>query len=186
MDDNQIVELYWQRDETAIEETAQKFGSYCHSIAYNILGNHEDAEECTNNTYLNAWNAIPPTRPGRLSTFLGKITRNLSFDVFKQYHAKKRGGGQVELALNELEECIPSPDPTTQAIDELELTESLNRFLRGLPASKRKIFLLRYWYVLPVREIALQCGSSESNISSTLFRVRKELKLHLEKEEILL
>lgn len=106
MEDREIVNLYWERNSNAIKETASKYGGYCKAIAKNILGNNEDAEECVNDIYLNTWNSIPPNRPNVLSTYLGKITRNLSFDRFRHRHADKRGGGEIELVLDELGECV--------------------------------------------------------------------------------
>ena len=186
MDDNKIIDLYWERSELAISETANKYERYCYSISYNILYSEEDAEECVNDTYLSAWKSMPPHRPARLATFLGKITRNLSLNRFKQYKAEKRGLGQTALTLSELEECIPAPDSMEQATDEAVLVESLNRFLYGLPKIKRNIFIRRYWYMNSIRDIAQQAHMSESKVASMLFRLRNELKLHLEKEGILL
>ncbi len=184
MDDSKIIELYWERSENAIAETAKKYSNYCRRISYNILRNDEDAEECVNDTYLNAWNSMPPHRPNRLSTFLGKITRNLSLNKYKQYTAKKRGSGQTELVLSELEECIPGATDVEQAVDEIILTEALNRFLANQPQKKRIVFSQRYWYLMPIKEIAEQWSMSESQTKSMLFRIRNELKLHLEKEGI--
>lgn len=186
MKDHEIVELYWKRDETAITETANQYGSYCHAISYNILNNAEDAEECVNDTWLGAWKTMPPQRPNRLAAFLGKITRNLSLNRFKQYAAEKRGGGQTELALSELEDCIPAPGMVDQIIEEDALVESLNRFLYAQLEQKRNIFIRRYWYLYPIRDIAEAYGMSESKIASLLFRMRNELKKHLEKEGIAL
>jgi RNA polymerase sigma-70 factor (ECF subfamily) len=186
MDDQQIIDLYWARSENAISETAKKYGKYCHAIAYHILHNDEDSEECVNDTYLNAWEAMPPHRPHRLSAFLGKITRNLSLDRYKRLAAEKRGSGQVPLALNELLECVPTADSTEKVVDDLALTESLNRFLGTLSVDSRKIFLRRYWYLIPVKEIAADFSISESKVKMSLLRSRKELKQFLEKEGITL
>jgi len=186
MKDHEIVELYWKRSEAAITETADRYGSYCHAISYNILNNTEDAEECVNDTWLGAWKSMPPQRPNRLATFLGKITRNLSLNRFKQYAAEKRGGGQTELALSELEDCIPAPTTVEQIVEEETLVDSLNRFLYAQPEQKRNIFIRRYWYLYPIRDIAEAYGMSESKIASLLFRMRNELKKHLEKEGIAL
>ena len=186
MKDHEIVELYWKRDETAITETANQYGNYCHAISYYILNNAEDAEECVNDTWLGAWKTMPPQRPNRLATFLGKITRNLSINRFKQYAAEKRGGGQTELALSELEDCIPAPTTVEQIVEEEVLVDSLNRFLYAQPEQKRNIFIRRYWYLYPIRDIAGAYGMSESKIASLLFRMGNELKKHLEKEGIAL
>ncbi|WP_343210653.1 sigma-70 family RNA polymerase sigma factor [Anaerolentibacter hominis] len=186
MDDRQIVELYWERSESAISETADKYGRYCHCISYNILHSNADAEECVNDTYLGAWNAMPPHRPSQLATFLGKITRNLSLNRFKQYTAQKRGLGQTELALSELENCVPAAGGVDEATDEMVLIESLNTFLSHLPKIKRQIFVRRYWFLSSIKDISEEYSMSESKVTSMLFRIRADLKLHLEKEGIIL
>ena len=184
MNDEEIITLYWKRDEKAIAVTAERYGSYCHSISYNILPNTEDAQECVNDTWLGAWKSMPPHRPGRLSAYLGRITRNLSLNRFKHYTAEKRGLGQTSLVLSELEECIPAENSVEQYIEEMDLARSINRFLYAQPRQKRNIFIRRYWYLCPIRDIAASSGMSESKITSLLFRMRNELKAHLEKEEI--
>lgn len=184
MEDREIVELYWQRDEAAIAESAAKYGKYCGSIAYNILHSSEDSEECVNDTYLRAWNAIPPHRPNRLSTFLGKITRNLALNKYKGYNAKKRGEGQMELILSELEECISAKNRVEGLVDELAVVEAVNGFLAELPKLNRVVFVRRYWYLDSVKSISERLSMSENRIASMLFRMRKELKVHLEKEGI--
>jgi len=186
MKDQEIVDLYWERKESAISATAEKYGAYCHSISYNILHNHEDAEECVNDTYLRAWRSMPPRRPERLSAYMGKITRNLSLNQFKQYTAEKRGLGQTEAVLSELEDCIPADTGVEQALDERVLIGAISQFLRGQPQQKRSLFVRRYWYLCPIREIAESCGMSESKVTSLLFRMRNQLKAHLEKEGITL
>ncbi|MDR1131247.1 MAG: sigma-70 family RNA polymerase sigma factor [Oscillospiraceae bacterium] len=186
MEDSKIIDLYWKRAEIAIGETAKKYSRYCHAISFNILHNREDAEECVNDTYLKAWNAIPPKRPNCLAAFLGKITRNLSLDKFKKYSADKRGHGQMEIALSELDEVIPSATSVEQAIDEKELAESLDRFLGGLPKQKRMMFVQRYWYLMSIQTMAEQFSISESQAKSALFRIRNELKSHFEREGVVL
>jgi RNA polymerase sigma-70 factor (ECF subfamily) len=186
LEDRKIIDLYWERSETAIRETTNKYSRYCHAIAFNILQNHADAEECVNDAYHNAWNAIPPKRPNCLATFLGKITRNLALDKCKKYTAEKRGRGQMELALSELDEVLPSTTSVEQAIGEKEFVELLNRFLESLPQQKRMLFVQRYWYLLPIKTMAEQFSISESQVKSTLFRTRRELKSHLEREGVLL
>ena len=186
MDDRQIVDLYWERSETAISETSKKYGKYCSYIAYNILHNREDCEECVNDTYMRAWGAMPPKRPNRLSVFLGKITRNLSLNRYEKYTAKKRGAGQVTFVLEELKECVPTADHAEQVIDDMLLPETLNRFLAGLPEERRKFFMRRYWYLSPVREIASDFSVSESRVKMSLLRSRNELRALLEKEGIVL
>lgn len=182
MEDTQIVALYWERNESALTETQEKYGRYCHSIAYRILCSHEDAEECVNDTYQRAWQAIPPHRPGMLGTFLGKITRRLALDRYKAYTAEKRGGGQTELVLDELADCIPTKE--ANPADDVVLRDALNRFLYGLPADTARVFLRRYWYVNSVAEISEACGMSESKVKTLLFRTRNSLKQFLEKEGI--
>lgn len=186
MDDGQIVALYWARSEAAISETADKYGRYCRYIAYSILCNHEDAEECVNDTYIRAWGAMPPQRPSRLSVFLGKITRNLSLNKYEKGMAKKRGLGQVPLVLDELADCIPAADSVERALDDAVLTEVFNRFLSGLPKEARMVFMRRYWYVSSVNEIAADCGFSPSKVKMLLLRARNELKRILEKEGVTL
>lgn len=186
MEDDKIIDLYWERSQIAISQTANKYGQYCHYISYNILHNYEDAEECVNDTYLGAWRSMPPQRPNNLSTFLGKITRNLSINRYQLYNAKKRGHGQTELVLSELDDCVPSSDYVAQATDELVLVESINHFLYNLPPIKQQIFVCRYWYLSSIKDIADQYGVTESKVASMLYRLRNELKLYLEKEGITL
>ena len=137
MKDEEIVDLYWARSEEAIAVTAEKYGKYCHTIAFNILHNDGDSEECVNDTYLRAWESIPPMRPERLSTFLGKITRNLSLDRYRRDNAEKRGRGEVPLALEELRECLAAGDGEDIAVDDLLLTDIFNRFLSALTPEAR-------------------------------------------------
>ncbi len=184
MKDCEIVELYWQRKEAAITASAEQYGNYCHTIAYNILHNTEDAEECVNDTWVGAWNSIPPHRPERLSTYFGKITRHLSLNRFNAYTAKKRGLGQTALALSELEDCIPAAVTVEKAIDNHLLADAINRFLYAQPTQKRHIFIRRYWHLSSVKEIAAAFAMSESAVTSTLFRMRHDLKNHLEREGI--
>ena len=176
MDDAKIVQLYWDRNEQAILATADKYGNYCASIAKNILGNHEDAEECVNDTYLNAWNSMPPHRPSILSTFLGKIVRNLSIKRYKHNTADKRGGGQATVVLDEIAEFVSDADSVEQEIDRKELATAIDRFLDRLPADKRNIFICRYWYFDSISDIANRFRMTENNVSVTLNRLR--LKLH--------
>ena len=183
MEDKQIIDLYWQRSEDAIVQTAGKYGGYCRSIAWNILYHSEDAEECVNDTYLRAWDTIPPQRPRVLQTYIGKITRNLSLDRWRKNHAQKRDGG-VFLALEELSECIPCSDGNFS--EDLAIREALNGFLRSLKPEHRKIFLRRYWYLSSVKEIAEDYGISESKVKMLLLRTREKLRVHLESEDIVL
>lgn len=186
MKDTEIIDLYWKRDETAIEVTAGQYGGYCQSISCHILHDVRDAEECVNDTWLRAWEAMPPQRPGCLCAWLGKITRNLSLNRFRQYTADKRGRGQTELALSELEDCIPDRSDVEQAVEERVLIQAINQFLYEQPRRKRDIFIRRYWYLCPIREIAENYGISEAKTASVLFRMRNALKAYLEKEGITL
>lgn len=184
MEEKQIIDLYWARSERAIDETARKYGKFCHSIAFNILANRQDSEECVSDTYLQAWNVIPPRRPNKLSAFLGKITRNLALKKYEKSNAQKRGGGQVVLALEELAECIPDPDTVERQVDDRILADKLNLFLSQLSAENRKIFLRRYWKLDSVKEIANAFGITESKVKMSLMRTRGRLRNFLEQEGI--
>lgn len=186
MKDQEIIDLYWRRDEAAISATADTYGKYCYCIAYNILHNNEDADECVNDTWLNAWESIPPQKPNRLATYLGKITRNLSLNRYSLRTAQKRGMGQVELTLSELEECVPAQTDLEQIVDEMVLVDAIEAFLHAQSRTARSIFIGRYWYLYPIRELADAYRMSESKVVSLLFRMRNKLKLHLEKEGICL
>lgn len=181
MEDQKIIDLYWQRSEQAIQETDSKYGGYCYSIAYNILTNREDSEESVSDTYLAAWRAMPPKRPGTLSAFLGKITRHLSIDRWRRRTAEKRGG-EIVLALEELEDCISDGLSAEDAVQKKELTLFINRFLDALPETERNVFLCRYWYVDGVQDIADTLGFSVSKVNSMLHRTRQKLRRALERE----
>ena len=183
MEDERIIELYWNRDQRAIRETDGKYGKLLGGIAWNLLRSREDSEECVNDTYLRAWNAIPPQRPGALRAWLARITRNLSLDRWKTRQAEKRGGG-AEVLLGELEDCVPVARGPEQALEDQALAELLNAFLRGLSREGRAIFLRRYWYGQGVAEIAGDLGCGEGKVKSSLFRSRKALREFLEKEGI--
>ncbi|MBQ3027795.1 MAG: sigma-70 family RNA polymerase sigma factor [Lachnospiraceae bacterium] len=182
MDDTQIVELYWARKESAIEETAAKYGSYCRSIAHNILNNQDDAEECVNDTWLGAWNSMPPHRPSVLSTFLGKLTRRISIDKWRHVNAKKRGDGQLPLILSELEDCISDGKSIEEETERKLLAEVIAAFVKSLPETEQKVFLCRYWYMDSVGAIASRFRFSESKVKSMLSRTREKLRVRLEKE----
>lgn len=184
MSDEEIIELFWQRSEDAIAAATERLGSTLQAIARNILGNDCDAGECVNDAYYQAWKAIPPNRPQSLSAYLSRITRNIALNRYGRAKAQKRGGGQVELALSELEDCIPTIVSLEQGAEEGEAAACIEAFLRAQPKEKRQVFVRRYWYLSPLREIARDYGISESKVKSMLFRMRKELKACLDKEGI--
>lgn len=186
MEDKQIIELYWNRFESAIEETSRKYGRFCFSIANNILRNKEDSEECVNDSYLRVWNAVPPERPKSLKAFLGKITRNLALHMWEKRQTKKRGADAVTVALEELLECIPSMSNVEQLTEQIVLVEVLNQFLGVLEQEKRCIFMARYFYFYSIKEIASLYNISESKVKMTLLRSREILRKMLEKEGIVL
>lgn len=186
MKDTEILDLYWKRDERAIEETQKSYGNYCYSIAFHILHAKEDSEECVNDTWMRAWKAIPPNRPQRLALFLGTITRNLSFDRWKHKNALKRGNGEMEATLEELEECVPAARTTEDVVEEAELQRCINRFLGSLKERERNIFLRRYWYAEECSEIAERYGMKLNTVKTTLFRIRGKLKNYLEQEGVVL
>ena len=185
MDDSRILELYWARSENAIAETQTKYGKYLFGIAYNVLYSNEDAEECVNDTYLKAWESMPPHRPNRLSAFLGRITRNISLDRYDTLRAQKQSGC-TELALDELGECVPDAYSDLPVSEELALKNAINGFLSSLPTRTRIIFVRRYFYLCSVSEIAESMEMSESNVKVTLLRARQKFKERLEKEGIVI
>ena len=185
MDDSEIIELYFQRSEEAVTQTASKYGKYCYQIAYHILSSREDSEESVNDTYLAAWNTMPPRRPNILSAFLGKLTRYISLDRWKKRSAQKRGGGQVALSLEELEECISGGDDPEKEVDRKELLRYLNRFLDALPETQRRVFVCRYWYLESIPEIAARFAFSESKVTAMLHRLREKLRARLQLEGLL-
>ena len=182
MDDTQIIDLYWDRDQGAITATAGKYGSFLHALSWNILRSHHDAEECVNDTYFRAWNAMPPQRPAILSAFLGKVTRNLALNRYKARSAQKRQGDAFALSLEELDDCAPalsSPDDEAMAA---ELGQSISAFLRTQSEEVRSMFILRYFYCDSIEEISARFGCGESRVKTTLLRTRRKLKEHLMKE----
>ena len=184
MDDRQLIALYNSRSETAITESDKKYGKYLRYIANNILRDLQDTEECVSDTYLSAWNTIPPQNPSRLSTYLGKITRNLALDRYRVNTAEKRGGGQVMASLSELSECIGQPDSCDNVADGIVLANALNGFLAELQSDDRKIFVQRYWYFCQVNEIAEDLGMSQSKVKMSLLRSSNKLRQLLEKEGV--
>jgi RNA polymerase sigma-70 factor (ECF subfamily) len=182
MDDKTIVDLYFLRNEDAIGLTEEKYGPYCYSIAYNILSNREDAQESVSDTYLAAWNAIPPRRPSVLSAFLGKLTRHISIDRWRQRTAAKRGGGEVAVALEELSECVAGLQNIELEYERKELMKAYTRFLKELPETERRVFLGRYWYMESIEAIATKFGFSQSKVKMLLQRTRIKLRLRFEEE----
>lgn len=182
MDDARIVSLYWERNEQAIKESESKYGGYCHAIAYRILTDQEDADESVNDTWLAAWESMPPHRPSILATYLGKLTRRVSLNRWRDSNRDKRGGGEMSLSLDELAECVPDQQNVERAVELAELTDAVNRFLAGLPMIERDVFVCRYWFVASLREIGEKFEFSESKTKSMLFRTRKKLLAYLEKE----
>lgn len=180
--DEEILALYFRRDEAAVAETEKKYGIYCRHIAARCLPRTEDCEECLSDLYLHVWNAIPPQKPDNLRLYLGAVARNLSFSRWRKLYAAKRGGAAVELALDELSECVPTPGTPEEAVEARELGESINRFLAGLPVRERRVFVRRYYFTDSTAEIALRFGLRENTASAILSRTRKKLRVHLQKE----
>lgn len=176
MEDLQIIDLYWERNERAIPETDTKYGHYCTTIAKNILGNIEDTEECVNDTYLNTWNSLPPNRPNMLSAFLAKITRNLAINMYKRSRTEKRGGGEIPAVLDELEEVVSGNSSVEQEIDKKELVAAIQEFLDNLASDKRMIFVKRYWYAASVNDIADEYDMKPGTVSVQLSRTRDKLQ----------
>lgn len=184
--DDEIITLYWERKQEAISETDVKYGNYCYSIGFRILADTEDTMECVNDTWLNAWNAIPPEKPEVLRLFLGKITRNLSLNRIRDKHRIKRGGGQAVLTFDELQECIPCYDSPEKKYEDKQVTEYINDWLSKLDKEKRVAFVRRYWFCESINKTAELLGFSESKTKSLLFRLRKELKEYLEMEGVVI
>ncbi len=182
MDDDKIIDLYWQRDEKAIAETDRKFGRYLSKIAVNILGDHEDSKESVNDTYLSAWKTIPPQKPVYLSAYLAKLTRRISISMLRKRTSQKRVPTEYILSLSELEDCIPAGTTPEHETDAKMLGESLSHFLRKLPEDERNLFVLRYFFANSVCEAAKKLGMSDSKAKSMLYRTRIKLKTQLEKE----
>lgn len=182
MNDEQILDLYFARDEQALVETDRKYGGYCFTLANSILHNDQDAEETVSDTYLKAWNAIPPKRPGIFKLFLAKITRNLAFSRWRAYSAEKRGGGEMELVLEELEGCLAAPGGVEDAMNAKELARTIRAFLDTLPEREQDIFLRRYFFVEESETIAQRYGMKPATVLRTLSRTRMKLKRYLLKE----
>ncbi len=184
MEDDQIIELFFQRNQQGIAETQRKYGNYLQTITYRVLGSNEDAEECVNDALHQVWNRIPPERPSVFRMFLAKFARNCAINRYKALHAAKRGGGEAALALEELGECIAGNSDPEQSVLSEELSGSIHGFVRALPAKEGDIFLRRYFFTETVQEIAKKYGISPNNVSVVLNRVRKKLREHLMKEQL--
>ncbi|MDX9917713.1 MAG: sigma-70 family RNA polymerase sigma factor [Gudongella sp.] len=183
MDDIEIIELYWERDEIAIRETNIKYEKLLYKISYNILSNHEDSQECVNDTYVRVWNSIPPERPRSFIAYLGRIVRNLSIDYYNKNKAKKRYSGG-DMLLSELEECIPSSNTVWMEVESNTLTETINSWLHTLPREDRILFVRRYWYGYSIQELADSTDTTPNKLASRMYRLRSDLKDVLEKEEV--
>lgn len=183
MEDLQIIDLYWQRDEQAIRETDGKYGPLCHRIAMNILSSFQDSEECVSDTYGRAWDTMPPQRPDSLRAYLGRIVRNLSISRYRSIHAQKRGEG-AEVLLSELGDCVPSGDATARTVEVRELGELISRYLDGLAADDRTLFIRRYWNGDAVSELAGEIGVRPNSLTKRLLRLREGLRRYLEGEGV--
>ncbi len=185
MEDTQIIDLYWQRDETAIAETDRKYGPFCGSIALNLLGVREDAEECVSDTWHQAWLSMPPQRPDKLKAWLGRIVRNLSINRWRRNHAQKRYGG-VEQLLSELEDCVPSPQSMEKELEDAELGELISRWLKLLPQEDRVLFTRRYWHGAALKDLAEERDIPPAKLAQRMYKLRLSLKSALEKEGVYL
>ena len=185
MDDLEIIELYFCRDEKALTETARKYGNYCYTVAFSVLNSMEDSKETVNDTYFELWNTIPPERPTVLSAFIGKITRRLAIGRWRKNTAVKRGGGEFEATLDELSECISENANVEKIVEGKLVVSTINEFLKKLPDTERNVFICRYWYADSVKSVAKQFGFSESKVKSMLMRTRTKLKQKLAEEELL-
>ena len=183
MQDSAIIELYNQRNEQAIALTSKQYGAYCMTIAYNILLDRLDSEECVNDTYLRMWEAIPPQKPNVLSAYIGRITRNLALDRVDHRTRKKRSAG-VEMVLDEVSEMLPDASTIPESADDFALGDAINSFLRSLDTNSRIIFVRRYWYNSAIADISLDCSIPIGTVKSTLSRTRKNFREYLEKEGI--
>jgi len=182
MKDADIVNLYWKRNEDAIKQTEQKYSSYLSKIAYNVLSDVEDSRECVNETYLKAWNSMPTHRPDVLSTYLGKITRYLSIDLFRKKNSFKRRASEYALSLEELGDSFSEIETPESTLDAALLAEAINSFLRTLPDDARNTFIGRYYFFDPLKDVAKYCGMSEAKAKSMLYRTRQNLRAYLVKE----
>ena len=182
MEDEQIVTLFWRRDQEAIVQSQRKYHPYLSKIAYNILHDQEDSQEVVNDTYFKAWQSIPPQRPSKLSIYLGRLTRHGAIDRYRHHTSQKRQGDTYAMCLEELEECCATGQDPQQVLDGKLLAQAISRFLCTLKPQTRAMFLGRYYFLDPLKEVAQYCGVRESKAKSTLFRVRKALRAYLRQE----
>ncbi|MDO4198878.1 MAG: sigma-70 family RNA polymerase sigma factor [Erysipelotrichaceae bacterium] len=182
MEDQEIIQLYFDRDEKAIKETQNKYANYCFSIAHRILNDFMDAEECLNDTYQGAWNSMPPHHPENLAIYLGKICRRCALNVLRSKNAQKRGGGEALVSFDEISECIADDKSVKEELDLKYLSEAIDEFLSDLRQDDRKIFVCRYYYFESVEEISKRLGFTKSKVKMSLKRTRDKLKTYLEKE----
>lgn len=182
MDDNEIIKLFFARDEGAIAAASRQYGAYCASIAQRILGDPGTAEECVNDAWLRCWQSIPPQRPASLKSFAGRIVRNLALSTLRAETAQKRGGGQMQLALDELSEVVSGGDTPESALDRQAFRAALDSFLAGLPERDRNLFLRRYWYLDSVEQLAKRFRMTRTHVTTTLHRLREKLRVHLQQE----
>ncbi|MBR6114849.1 MAG: sigma-70 family RNA polymerase sigma factor [Oscillospiraceae bacterium] len=185
MEDAQIVDLYWQRSDSAIEHTAARYGGYLRTVARSILQDERDAEECVNDTYLAAWNSMPDNRPAALAPYLGRIDRNFALTRLEARGALKRGGGTAAASLDELAEVVAGSEDPQRTVEARELSAYISAFLRALPKEEREVFTARYWYMLPVNEIAGRFGYTRARTAGMLHRTRGKLRAALKKEGLL-
>ena len=185
MEDERIIDLYWQRNQEAISRTDEKYGGLCMNISLNILSNAQDAEECASDTYMALWNSIPPQRPQYFQAFVAAIVRNLSLMKLREQYARKRGGGELDLVLDELRDSVSSGDSVEAEYERKEFAAAVNQFLYTLSADDRNIFVCRYWLFAPIADIASRCKCSQSKVKTSLFRTRQKLRLYLSKEGLL-
>jgi RNA polymerase sigma-70 factor (ECF subfamily) len=184
LDDDKIIALYFERNESALKQTAEKYGRYCYKIAHQVVNNEEDAKECVNDMYLDVWNSIPPHKPKKLAVFLATITRRIALDCFRRMTAEKRGGGEASLSLHELEDCIPFGKSNDEELENQRIAEIISAFLRRLPEIRANIFIRRYWYFDSVADIAKRYDFGESKTKMILKKTRDELLQYLKKEDI--
>lgn len=185
LSDDEIITLFFERNEKALSAVSRKYENYCGAVVHSIIKNPQDAEECLNDTWLKTWESIPPARPKNLGGFLAKIAKNISLNRYEHSHAKKRGGGELPLVLDELSECVADKNDVEKTFEQKLLTDAVNDFLRTLPRDKRDVFVLRYWYCLSVAEIAEKTGLSRGGVSVSLTRSRRKLAAYLKKEGLI-